>query len=199
MTPNFVECPDEACEDSGELFVAQTPTTNRQFAEFVRLTGRPAPGYWRGNEPPEILAEHPVVDVTWETAREYCRWLAESTGLPVRLPTAAEWEWAAGGPKDLLFPWGHSFEPGRANTVEAGIGTTTPVDAFPAGTGPFGALDQAGNVWEWCADLDDSGWTVLKGGSYLDTEWGVCLPRRLSAYPVRATPNVGFRPVYRSE
>jgi formylglycine-generating enzyme required for sulfatase activity len=153
-------------------------------AEYARFTGSPVP---------EVLACHPVVDVTWGAARAYCEWLSAHTGLTVRLPTSAEWVFAARGPEGRIWPWGDSFEPDRCNSVEAGYGTPTAVDAWPEGAGPFGTLDQAGNVWEWCADLVDGDWRVIHGGSWLDTDWGVRAERRLSADPNRATPNVGFR------
>ncbi len=153
-------------------------------AEHARYTGAAVP---------EVLAAHPIVDLTWVEAVAYCEWLAEAAGLLVRLPTSAEWVFAACGPDNRTWPWGGTFEPGRCNSVEAGYGTTTPVDAWPAGVGPFGVEDQAGNVWEWCADAADGGWRVIHGGSYLDTEWGVRPRRWLAADPSRPTPNVGFR------
>ncbi|CAN5397927.1 MAG: formylglycine-generating enzyme family protein [Acidimicrobiia bacterium] len=142
---------------------------------------------------PDLLVRHPVVDVTWHDAVDYCRWLGERTGLALRLPTSAEWRFAAQGPEQRCWPWGDSFEPGLCNSVEAGYGYTTPVDAWPGGTGPFGTLDQAGNVWEWCADVVDADWRMLHGGSWLDTDWGVRSERSLPADPRLATPNVGFR------
>lgn len=153
-------------------------------AEYARFTGEAVS---------EVLARHPVVDVTWWHAVAYCEWLAGASGLAVRLPTAQEWVFAARGPGGRTWPWGDTFEPGRCNSSEAGYGVTTPVDAWPGGAGPFGTLDQAGNVWEWCADAVDGDWRVVHGGSWLDTDWGVRPERRLAADPARPTPNVGFR------
>lgn len=68
-----------------------------------------------------------------------------------------------------------------------------PVGAHPAGAGPFGAEQQAGNVWEWVADRGADGWGVVRGGSYLDTGWGLRASRVQSADPERATSTTGFR------
>ncbi len=140
-----------------------------------------------------MFARHPVVDVTWHEAVAYCRWLGERTGIDLGLPTSERWRFAAAGPQRLRWPWGDEFAPGRCNSLEAGFGTTTPVDAWPDGAGPFGTLDQAGNVWEWCADVIDGDWRLLHGGSWLDSAWGVRTERTLPADPARPTPNVGFR------
>jgi formylglycine-generating enzyme required for sulfatase activity len=67
------------------------------------------------------------------------------------------------------------------------------VDAHPLGAGPFGAEQLAGNVWEWVADSGPDGWGVVKGGSYLDTGWGLRASRTLPADPQRPTPTTGFR------
>ncbi len=153
-------------------------------AEYARFTAAPVP---------EVLGRHPAADLTWGDAVAYCAWLAAASGEPVRLPTAAEWAFAAGGVAGRTWPWGDTFEPGRCNSVEAGYGTTTPVDAWREGAGPFGTLDQAGNVWEWCADVVDGDWRVIHGGSWLDTAGGVRNVRWLAADPARPTSNVGFR------
>jgi len=77
--------------------------------------------------------------------------------------------------------------------AESGWGWTVPVDAHPAGAGPFGAEQQAGNVWEWVADRTDDGWGIVRGGSYLDTAWGLRASRVQPADPWRATNTTGFR------
>ena len=190
---DLIEC--EGAGDSGALLCYRTPVTNAAYWSYVRSSGEAPPAWWGGGEPPGLLASHPVVDVTLEEARSYCLWLSTEAGVAARLPTALEWEWIAQGPDGRRFPWGDVFNPGRCNSWEAAIGTTTPVDAFPEGAGPFGTLDQAGNVWEWCESFDEDGWTVVKGGCYLDTEGGVVSARRLSVDPARRTHTSGFRPV----
>jgi formylglycine-generating enzyme len=117
---------------------------------------------WRRPEGPgsdlETRANHPVVHVSWNDAQAYCAWAG------VRLPTEAEWEYAArGGLEGKAFPWGDELEPGgehrmnvwqgtfpHENSLEDGYLGTCPVDAFSANG--IGLHNMTGNVWEWCSD-----------------------------------------------
>lgn len=94
----------------------------------------------------------PVIFVSWDDASAYCQWLSQKTGLRFNLPTEAQWEKAARGNDQRKYPWGNQ-EPDK-NLANFGfdIDKTTPVDSYPAGASPFGLLDMAGNVWEWCSD-----------------------------------------------
>ena len=134
------------------------PVTNEQFASFV--ADRPEWGpdqlassmhngrylaHWLNGTCPAALNDHPVVFVTWHAAQAYCRWAGG------RLPTEAEWEYAARAGDDREFPWGDDLPtPVRANYGSSGLGTTTAVGSYPPN--PLGLFDMAGNVWEWVLD-----------------------------------------------
>jgi len=103
--------------------------------------------------PLEELDYHPVIRVSWYEAEMFCRWLSQKN-QGVRLPTEFEWEKAASwtGSEKLRFPWGNDWVPDYLNTWEKGPNHTTKVGIYPNGASPCGALDMAGNVWEWCFD-----------------------------------------------
>jgi|GEM_PF-2349948 len=186
-------------------WIGKTEVTNAQFRPFVEGDGYTNRDYWtdagwRWREEEEITQpafwdnadrngdQQPVVGISWYEAVAYARWLSAQTGQALRLPTEAEWEKAARGPDGLIYPWGDAWKEGRANTAEAGIGTTTPVGSYPEGASPYGTLDMAGNVWEWIATqwrkdypyaVEDE-WTVeylagnsarmLRGGSWFSEQ-----------------------------
>jgi len=207
--------------------IGRYPVTNAEYAAFVEAAGHAAPPHWRDGRFSEPLADHPVVNVTWRDAVAYADWLRERTGQPYRLPTEAEWEKAARGPASPphaggteggLWPWGHDWDPARANCRPAGPGATTPVGQYsPAGDSPAGCADMAGNVWEWCSSLwgddpekpsfgypyraDDGrenlergDFRILRGGSWYNDNPGLvrCASRRRN-YPDNRTHYDGFR------
>ncbi|MBI1912462.1 MAG: SUMF1/EgtB/PvdO family nonheme iron enzyme [Deltaproteobacteria bacterium] len=127
-----------------EFYIDKTEVTNKKYKEFVDK-GHKAPAHWiNGNYAPEV-ADHPVVFVTWNDAKEYCEWAGK------RLPTEAEWEKAARGADGRRFPWGNEFDIKKLNTMGEFAGTT-PAGMFAEGQSPYGAVDMAGNVQEWTAD-----------------------------------------------
>jgi formylglycine-generating enzyme required for sulfatase activity len=187
--------------DGGERAVAlpgvlfgRWPVATAHMREFIEATRHPVSVALGRLLHAEQLADHPVTHVTFADATRFCAWASRTLGRPVRLPTGDEWEAAARGTDGRTWPWGDVFEPARCNTVESAWGWTVPVRAHPAGAAAAGAEQLAGNVWEWVGDPpDENGWRVVRGGSYLDTDWGVRAARVLTADPGRATATTGFR------
>jgi Tol biopolymer transport system component/formylglycine-generating enzyme required for sulfatase activity len=154
--------------DLPTYWIGKTEVTNAQFRLFVEGDGYSNPDYWTEDgwqwlERKEVTQprywedsavngdEQPVVGVNWHEAVAYTQWLKAQTGHEFRLPTEAEWEKAARGTDAYVWPWGNTWFDDHANTQEAGLETTLPVGSIPEGTSPYGALDMAGNVEEWCA------------------------------------------------
>ncbi len=151
------------------------PVTNRDYYLFCRETGYPSRPHWKGPEPPAPITNHPVCSVNLADARAYTEWAGK------RLPREAEWEKAARGPSGNLFPWGNKFFPDACCWNRSGTDglTTDPVDAHPAGASPYGIMDMAGNLFEWCSDGPDieenddiavRHTAFLKGGAWISTE-----------------------------
>ncbi len=146
------ECPRHAV-DLAPHAIARFPVTNAEYHEFLLDTGHPElPTSWDFRRFPVERANHPVYTVSAASADAYAAWLARRTGRAFRLPTEAEWEYAATGPDGREFPWGERFDADCANTAETGLFRTSAVGAFPGGDSPFGIADMAGNVEEYVAD-----------------------------------------------
>jgi formylglycine-generating enzyme required for sulfatase activity len=122
------------------FFMDVTEVTNGQYAEFVNATGQVPPPSWKDGVYPEAEANFPVTGITWYEAAEYAAWKGK------RLPTEAEWEFAARGTEGRRFPWGDEWDPAMAN-VGGGSKGLRPVGQ--GGVSPFGMYDMAGNAWEW--------------------------------------------------
>lgn len=133
--------------------IGRHPVTHQEYRDFLRDSGQARlPASWRLGRYPHEWSNHPVHGLRPDDADAYAAWLARRTGRPFRLPTEAEWEYAAAGPDGREFPWGEAFNLALANTAELGLLGTTPVGCFAGGASWCGALDLAGNVEEYVGD-----------------------------------------------
>jgi formylglycine-generating enzyme required for sulfatase activity len=171
-----------------EFWIDKTPVTNAEYARFVADTGHKPPKHWKGKTTPKSITDHPVTYVSWHEAVAYGEWAGK------RLPTEEEWEKAARGSNGREYPWGNGFDPNRCNTVESGVGKTTPVGQHsPQGDSPYGCVDMAGNVWEWTASDYDYNSKVLRGGSWFGNRRGAICSCRGRDDPRDGYDDVGFR------
>ena len=177
----------------GRVLVGRWPVVNAHLKAFAAATGRRIAAAPSAKLDDPQLADHPATDLTRADAEAYCAWASLRLGCRVRLPSAEEWEALARGTDARPWPWGEVFDESRCACAESGWGWTVPVTAHPTGAGPFGAEQLAGNVWEWVADTTPDGWGIVRGGSYLDTGWGLRACRSQPADPARATSTTGFR------
>ncbi len=136
-----------------EFWIDRTEVTNVKYRACVTAKACPPPS---GGDPNYFsnpaYDNHPVVFVSWSDADKYCRWAGK------RLPSEAEWEKAARGTDGRIWPWGNALKDNvagpveRANVSDGSAHQYTQVGAYPKGASPYGALDMAGNVWEWVND-----------------------------------------------
>ena len=211
----FIMGSDNRLPDEGPRHTASTDAfyidlyevTNLQYKNFNNETKRKSPSHFRNRTFPKGKADHPVTYVSWIDAKAYCEWAGK------RLPTDAEWEKAARGTDERMFPWGNAFGIEKANTPvrwqRLGLfGDTTPVGAFKEGKSFYGAHDMSGNVWEWTAswykaypgnthhsESYGERYKTLKGGSWFDCsfyECGISAPTFNRAFFAPNTKNDSF-------
>lgn len=102
-----------------QFLIARTPITNAQYLLYIQATGAKVPEGWEDGQPPKDRLNHPVMEITWYEACDYCRWLSQVTGKSIRLPSEAEWEKAARGDQDTrAYPWGDAFDALKCNRVQ---------------------------------------------------------------------------------
>lgn len=187
-----------------EYWIGKYPVSVAQYTVFTSETGRQPPFDY------PVKSRFPVVNVSWFDAAIFCQWLSETSGKQVRLPTEAEWEKAARGTDGRIYPWGNEFDATRLNCAEGGRPGTTPIDAFPGGASPYGALDMVGNVWEWNSDWYDAfyytrtpsrspqgpevgHYKALRGGAWFSDRAHVRAADRTNFNPENQYDYVGFR------
>jgi formylglycine-generating enzyme required for sulfatase activity len=210
------------------FWIDLTEVTNDKFERFVQATGYRTEAEKKGNglgfsdgiwsevdgadwqhpNGPETSisgrTDHPVVQVSWNDATTYCHWAGG------RLPTEAEWEYAARGPDGHIYPWENDPPNDTLLNFAFYVADTTEVGSYPDGASWVGAMDMAGNVWEWVNDWYDSGYDtsstshnpqgpetgdrkVARGGCWDSGEFDVRAAARLDIHPDDRGSYVGFR------
>lgn len=176
----------------GPFYIDKYEVTNEQFLQFTKQHPEYASRTWSGG------AEHPAAHVTWYAAKAYCAWQRK------RLPTEAEWEFAArGGANSGEYPWGADApDTSRANFGDSKIGAAVAAGKFPPNG--YGLHDMAGNVWEFTADTwkdshdgsfvsEPGGRKVIRGGSFGASPLQLRVTFRDSHKPDDPVGHVGFR------
>lgn len=179
------------------FYIDRYEVTNEEYYEFVRVTKHPAPEHWIEGKFPPGEDKYPVVYVDWFDAEAYAKWVGK------RLPTEAEWEYAARGDDKRLYPWGNEFTPENANSKETDKNHAMPVGSYPAGASRFGLLDMAANVAEWTSSdyslypgskaRMESGTKIIRGGSFRFDKKQAMVTTRWSVPPGTAKDYIGFR------
>ena len=179
------------------FYIDKLEVTNQDYSEFIRQQRRQAPVNWVDGAYSPGEAKFPVVNVSWFDARDYCEWRGK------RLPTEQEWEFAARGKENLLYPYGNQWKPQFSNAGETNLKKPQAVGSYPDGASPFGIMDMAGNVAEW-TDSDynpysgskakpDDGNKIIRGGSFINPASQQTATDRFFNRPTRTIDYVGFR------
>ncbi len=186
----------------GGYWIGKYEVTFDQYDQFCEERGisKPEDEGWGRDR-------YPVINISWEDAMAYCRWLSEKIGYDFKLPTEAWWEKAARGTDGRDYPWGNS--PPR--DYKANFNTrnsdffkqTNPVGSYPEGSSPYGVLDMGGNAYEWCLDWYSSdnsssspkkgAYRVLRGGSWFGSSRCLRTSFRNAAKPISRYFHIGFR------
>lgn len=179
------------------FYIDKTEVTNADYLSFCKSTHYPVPPGWKGGMFPEGEADFPVTRISWYEAAAYARWAGK------RLPTEAEWEKAARGTDGRAYPWGNEWDEkkliwGRSRPDRVGL--------RPAGASPYGALDMAGNVFEWTDDWYaaypqapvaypeyNQTLKVVRGGGFYGYNFAAATYFRSVNFPRARSEWIGFR------
>jgi iron(II)-dependent oxidoreductase len=169
---DFIPYPDVSGIETkiDSFLIDRYPVTNEQYYNFILSSGYyPADTtrylrQWSSGTFKQGQEKYPVVYVSFEDMQAYAKWAGK------RLPAQAEWQLAAQGTDKRVWPWGNEFHGTYCNNA---FDRPTPVDAFPKGQSPYGAMDMVGNIWQMTNDMYFNGtsyFSVIRGGSYYQPE-----------------------------
>lgn len=209
------------------FWIDQTEVTNSMFAQFLNEMGNLEEGgaFWFDSIATDVhvsqsdgnwqveggYEDYPVVEVSWYGAWAYCQWAGRV------LPTEAQWEKAARGADGNTYPWGEGINCELTNYRECEeFPNLSPVGYYPTGASPYGALDMAGNVWEWVVDWygsdyfntapknnpsgpESGDYRIMRGGSWQDNEKITRSTTRNYNIPRNSVSNLGFRCALQSD
>lgn len=206
-----------------EFNISKYPITNAQYDVFINSPQGYSNSEWwsfsddayqwfRANaspKPPKFQGEdRPREMLNWYEAVAFCGWLSDRIDHPVTLPSIFEWQRAFQGDDQRLFPWGNTFDVALCNTIESQLKMTSLVTRYPESASPFAVHDLAGNVWEWCLNLDFAnnfspdlqklGKRIVRGGSFMSPGLRANANFYYSLKPDTFHAAIGFRVVYKS-
>ena len=145
----------------GEFYIGKYEVTVKQYREFLEKTRHAVPSNWKDSRPPAGTDHHPIVNITYDDAQEYCDWAM------VRLPSEEEWEWAGRCGVYKFYPWGDKYKEKYSNIEETKFDGPIPVGDMPKDLSKFGVWDLAGNVSEWTA----SAYKAYPGNTHPEPEY----------------------------
>ncbi len=201
--------------DVDAFYIDKHEVTNAQFQEFILADGYKTRKYWTkdgwnfiqkkrviyvyptqetyrieeplgfGNNIVSTDPDHPVIGVSWYEAAAYAKWAGK------RLPTVAEWEKAARGTDARIYPWGNKFDFSKLKYFPHHEKLSS-VGSYPEGASPYGVLDMAGSVAEWCADSDKEK-KIVRGGGWHSLRFQLRCTYRETEPPIYRHYTIGFR------
>ena len=189
------EAPRQA--NTPDIYIDLYPVTNALYQMYLEDTkAETFPEYW--DNPQYNQPDQPVIGISYDDAVRFATWLSAQLGVVKRLPTEDEWEKAARGGQDVIYPWGDQSPTDGVRANYSGNGrfsSTSPVGSFEAGKNAYGMFDMAGNVWEWTSTHRGAGTgsLIVKGGSWMDGPADLRVSNRREIDPSKGYVDVGFR------